>query len=102
MSKSFDALKRFKSFCKDIDKPKTFDETQLVDLPKYNIYKRSLPAGINKIIAFNLTKNDVQAILSLLKTKRLPNGTVIYYDVISVNELDTSIYFNEKPTIKEN
>lgn len=71
----------------------------------YNIHKRSLPPGIDKIVVFNVTKKEAEWwIESKLKAKCYENGpddskTIVYYDIIPVGATpkERSIYFNPRP-----
>lgn len=75
----------------------------------YNIHKRSLPVGIDKIVIYNTTKKQAVKLLDgVLKAKCYQHDdkdskTVIYYDVIPVNAKpkERSIYFNERPIVIE-
>ena len=75
----------------------------------YNIHKRSLPVGIDKIIVFGVTKEDAEWWLECkLKPKCYENGpddskTLIYYDIVPVDATpkERSIYYNMHPVTTE-
>lgn len=69
---------------------------------RFNIHKRSLPVGIDKIVIFSVTKEEAAWWVEYkLKTRCHENvpdesKTLIYYDVIPVGATprERSIYFN--------
>lgn len=75
----------------------------------YNVHKRSLPPGIDKIVVFGVTKEEAEWwVEHKLKTRCYENGpddskTVIFYDVIPVDATprERSIYYNAGPITME-
>lgn len=76
---------------------------------RFNIHKRSLPPGIDKIVVLNVTKEEAEWwVERRLKTKCYNNDadeskTLIYYDIIPVDATprERSIYFNHHPVTTE-
>ena len=76
---------------------------------RFNIHKRSLPVGIDKVVVIGVTKDEAAWwIETKLKTKCYENGpddskTLIYFDIIPVGATpkERSIYFNTRPVILE-
>lgn len=77
-------------------------EPERIQEKLFNIHKRSLPVGIDKIVVFNAPKADATWwVESKLKTKCYENGaddskTIIYYDIIPVgaSPKEKSVYYN--------
>lgn len=75
----------------------------------YNVHKRSLPPGIDKIVVFNLTKEEAEWwVENKLKARCYENApddskTVIYYDIVPVDATprERSIYHNAGPLTTE-
>jgi hypothetical protein len=86
-------LERFKQVCKDIDKGPKQEIPNIADIPmvRYNIHRRSLPVGLDKPVAFFLTKPEASMLARSLKARTLDNGSVIYYDVVA-NTGNESVY----------
>jgi len=69
---------------------------------RYNIHKRSLPPGIDRIVFFNVSKSEAALLVaSFLKAKAYQDDardskTVVYYDILPVDAKphERSIYFN--------
>src|SRR6185295_10951328 len=80
-----------------------------IPVKRYNIHKRSLPVGIDKIVVFNVTKQEADWwVERKLKTRCYENGpddskTLVYYDIIPVGATpkEKSIYFNTHPVTTE-
>ena len=76
---------------------------------EFHIYKRSLPPGLDKIVIWNVSKEEAEWLIeNRLKTKLYFNDatdskTYIYYDVLPANATpeERSIYHNKKPVIIE-
>lgn len=76
---------------------------------RYNVHKRSLPAGIDNIVVLNVTKLEAEWwIENKLKAKVYHNNaedtkTIVYYDVVPVDASpkERSIYFNNHPVTTE-
>lgn len=74
---------------------------------RFNIHKRSLPVGIDKIVVFGVTRAEAEWWIEFkLKAKVYQDEpedskTVIYYDLVPVDATpkERNIYFNAKPTI---
>lgn len=75
----------------------------------YNIHKRSLPVGLDKVVIFSITKEDAEWwIEHKLKSKCYHNDaddskTLIYYDVIPVDATprEKNLFFNTSPVTTE-
>lgn len=73
---------------------------------RYNIHKRSLPAGVDKIVMYNLPKFDAERLLEkTFKTKLYHNDnkeskTLIYYEMIPTDATpqERSIFFRDNQT----
>lgn len=117
-------LDEFKKRVKKIDSPTP--QVEVVPVPRYdpprektkffNIHKRSLPPGIDKIIVFNVTKEEAETLVNhisglnkvpLLRDRSYQDDardtkTIIYYDIIPVDATprERSIYFNSPETRK--
>lgn len=86
-------------------------EIKVVKPPEklYNIHKRSLPVGFDKIVVYSVNKEDAEWWLEhRLKTifyedKETEERTVYYFDVIPVEATDREkgVYFNPKPNVIE-
>lgn len=110
-----DFLAKFKRICATIDAPPVLEppkDAEPAPEPiqrRYNIHKRSLPVGIDKIVFFNLKKAHAEKLVSgLLKTKIYHNApdentTLIYFDIVPVNATprERSIYYNMGPVTRE-
>lgn len=78
-------------------------------IKRFNVHKRSLPVGLDKIVLFAVTKDEAQWWVEWkLKTKVFNDEvnetkTIIYFDIIPVDATpkERSIYFNTKPVITE-
>jgi len=89
-------------FAKPIE-PRERKEIPLQEGPLFNLHKRSLPTGIDKIVEMGLTKREaIEALLGRCKTS-IKNDILIYHDIIAQNASDEemSIYFNTKEVIRE-
>lgn len=119
-----DFLKKFKRICDEIDNsmlevtsftPVVVEKTESIKYPVklFNIYKRSLPPGINKIVVFNVPKADAETLINhasfnhvhLMADKAYQDDareskTIVYYDIIPVDAepRERSIYFNPPET----
>lgn len=75
----------------------------------YNIHKRSLPAGVDKVVLIGLTQDDINTSMVRLiqrETKRRneENTEVFYYfDAVPLDASDDeeSIYYNQRPLLLE-
>lgn len=113
-----DFLSKFKKICADIDSSasapvatkKEFTEKQV---KLFNIYKRSLPPGLDKIVVFNVTKEEAETLLNHVSFNRIhlmadksyqddarETKTIVYYDMIPVNAEphERNIFFNPPET----
>lgn len=77
--------------------------------PLYNIHKRSLPVGLDRIVGWGFTmKQAKKHIARHHKVKSLPLErhqevrTVVYYDVIHQDDEGGDIYKNSVELIQEN
>lgn len=96
-----------KSFIQSIDEPTDMPryEARKPKSKKYNIHKRSLPAGVDIPIFFGVTKNESELLISqFLKSKVLVDEqkdktSVLYYDVIATDAPveEYNIFFNDRP-----
>lgn len=105
---SRDFISELKARFRAVDNPKPrFEELLLEEatVKRFNIHKRSLPPGIDKIVVLNVTKRGAEWWTKhILKTKCYENApddskTLIYFDIIPVGARprEKSIYFNTKP-----
>jgi len=87
-------------------KPKTITKTKVVDKKVseslYNIHKRSLPVGLDKPIAFNLTEKEADNWIKdythtqLTKVRGGDVKMVIYFDKVKQDEQSHTVYENNK------
>lgn len=118
-----DFLAKFKTICKNIDNP----EIEIVQVKKqetpvlkesvklFHIYKRSLPPGLDKVVVFNVTKEEAEMLLAHVSVNRVhlmadkayqddarESKTIVYYDMIPADAKphERSIYFNPPETRK--
>lgn len=116
-------LDKFKKICANIDNP----EIEIVPIKKeqtpvkdktvklFNIYKRSLPPGLDKVVVFGVTKEEAEMLLSHVSVNRIhlmadkayqddarESKTIVYYDMIPADAKphERSIYFNSPETRK--
>jgi len=76
--------------------------------PRFNVHKRSLPVGLDKIVVFGVLKGEATSwIENRLKSKCYENDpdsskTLIYYDVIPIDATpkERSIYHNPEIFLK--
>ena len=67
----------------------------------YKIHKRSLPPGIDKIVALGLTFDEATNLAKTqFKTKLTKDDTWIYYDILLDGD-NNDVYHNPGPIIKE-
>lgn len=71
----------------------------------YNIHKRSLPIGIDKVVGIGFTKQEAfDALQKLFKAHvdKKEDGRWIYYDPVPQNALrnERTVYYNPKSIIK--
>lgn len=119
-------LERFKKRCSELAeaapeitvlKPEREPEVRPVRR-RFNIHKRSLPVGVDKIVVFNLpSKEAAQRLIDkavdsqgkpLFATRSYNDDaaeskTLIYYDIVpeDATPKERSIYFNPRPTVLE-
>lgn len=114
-----DFLAKFKKICADIDTPEIVPikkEEKPVTEKKvrlFNIYKRSLPPGLDKLVVFGVTKEEAEMLLAHVSANRIAllaaksyqeddkeTKTIVYYDMIPVDAKphERSIYFNPPET----
>ncbi len=72
----------------------------------YNIHKRSLPPGIDKVVGIGFTKlQAVYALQNLFKAHvdLKESGRWTYYDIVAqdATQDEMSIYFNPKSKVKK-
>lgn len=90
----------------ELEKPKEVKEIPLQEGPLFNLYKRSLPPGIDKIVEMGLTRAEaIEALFGRHKTveKDIGGSTMlIYYDIIAQNASDAemNIYYNPPAIVK--
>lgn len=74
----------------------------------YNIHKRSLPVGTDKIVVHGATKEEAEDMMrTMFKAKeKLQNEVtnVIYYDMVPIDatEEEKSVFYNARPVVVEN
>lgn len=117
-----DFLAEFKKRIKAIDTPEievvkpVVAEEKLVEkkVKLFNIYKRSLPPGLDKVVVFGVTKEEAEMLLAhvsavnrvhLMADKAYQDDareskTIVYYDIIPADAKphERSIYFNAPET----
>lgn len=106
-------LEKFREICATVDTDilgvvsvGRYDRREPKKVVLFDIYKRSLPPGINKAVLIGLTKADAEKWLEdKLKAKVFHDEvrdykTLIYYDMVPQNALphERSIYFNADDT----
>ncbi len=72
---------------------------------RYNVHKRSLPVGIDKIVAHNVSMQEAERMMAnILKTKCSQSGMLTYYDIIACDAAfeETSVYFNPALFVLDN
>ena len=100
-------LKRICNGEKVTDTPKYIEVSPIIK--KYNIHKRSLPVGLDKIVVINVTKQEAEWWVECrLKTKQYylqdtEKYIYIYYDIVPVmaSPKERSVYYNEGKITKE-
>lgn len=101
---------KFKTFCQKIDKPSEAlrqpEETTRVEPPVklYNIFKRSLPVGVNKLVFQNVTEEDVTFLFRyVLRAKTSEDSPVIYWDAVEVGTAEEwNVFSNDGVDITGN
>lgn len=103
-------LRRWDEICKfdkEPVKPTVFSEAKSQE-KLYNLYKRSVPPGINKLVLMNVPYKDaikVGTVLNKMEIKRREKGKVekIYFDMVPSDASfeEQSIYWNPKEFVKE-
>lgn len=116
-------LEKFKERIRAIDSPevvmvtpKKEERPTVVEkaVKLFNIYKRSLPPGLDKVVVFNVTKEEAEMLLEHISAKhkiRLlgekvyhddarDSKTIVYYDIIPADAKphERNIYFNPPET----
>lgn len=87
-----DFVKELDSIIKKVDN-KSFT-TPLVE--RFNIHKRSLPIEIDKLVLFNVTKDEALWWVKHKLQNKKEDDRVIYFDIIPVNATakQKSIFYN--------
>lgn len=90
-------VEKFKSRIASIDRQPIEPEQPPKVVKLFNIFKRSLPVAYNKLAFQNVTEEDVNLLFpNILKSKELPNGTVVYWDAVEVGTTNSwNVYSNE-------
>lgn len=96
---------KFKTFCGQIDKPSETIQQPVVKevagaeppVRLYNIFKRSLPVGVNKLVYQNVTEEDVNFLFrNTLRPKKRNDDPVVYWDAVPVGlATEWNVYSNE-------
>lgn len=102
-----DYVNRFKEFVNSLEGHTPCSATEppgVVEL--YNIHKRSLPVGVDRIVAFNLSREEANSWIDIFKTKTLHekgDKTIIYFDIVKsdVPPMERSVYYNSRPVMEE-
>lgn len=93
---------RFQEFCKTVDAPRgiepapiTHTKPELVKL--YNIFKRSLPAGLNKLVFQNITEGDINLLFKkTLRPITKQDQPIIYWDAVEAGTTEEwDVYSNQ-------
>jgi hypothetical protein len=106
-----DLVAEFKKRARQIDRETVtpdMEATQMIPLIEptvglYNIHKRSLPVGTDKIVGIGFTKAQAeQALGDLFKAKK-KGETVFYYDIIpqSATGAEKQVLYNPRPVSQE-
>ena len=101
-------MRNFQAEMKRLIDKRHSDEHPLVPSPTeklFNIHKRSLPVGIDKIVMWNVTKAQANWLIEKRLKARVYHDdvketkTLIYYDAIPNGALprERSVYFNTRP-----
>lgn len=113
-----DFIAELKARIKSLDDPQPrFDPPKPADdeagrKPKgkrYNVHKRSLPPGIDRVVFYNVSKAEAALLVEkFLKPKAYQDDardskTVVYYDIVPVDAKphERNIFFNAGPITKE-
>lgn len=104
-----DFVAELKSRINALNNPKKKREEQTPEPPvkRYNIHKRSLPIGIDKVVVFGVTKTEAEWwIANVLKTKcyqddEKESKTIIYFEILPVDATarERSFYYNARPVL---
>jgi hypothetical protein len=102
-----DFLKKFQQTCKEIEE--TLPKRVRVEEKLFNIHKRSLPVGIDKVIIVGVTKKEGDKLLENSLVSRVyydsdnDSKTLIYYDLIPQNATpkERSIFFNPAKLLED-
>lgn len=120
---SINFLEKFKNICRKIDEPEPprprFDAPKTEPAARrFNIHKRSLPPGLDKIVIYNLPSRARAEKLIETATDRAGNRlfaarlynddakeskTYIFYEVVPADATpkERSLFFNPRPFIVE-
>jgi len=98
-------IDKFKAKVRQLDKPRYDAFKPEPMIKRFNIYKRSLPVGLDKIVVIGVTKEEANWWIQYkLKTKSYQDNTndlitLIYFDIVPVDATlkELSIYFNIHP-----
>lgn len=89
-----DFAKELKSFIKAIDANHIVRGVPSL----YNIHKRTLPVGYDRVVFFGLTYDNAKQVRELFLKSRVDGDIVIYFDIVDMDATDKerSVYFNPK------
>lgn len=110
----YDFLNELKARISEINKKIEMDSflqksVEVTDRTLFNIHKRSLPVNIDKVVMFNLEKEEAEKMLeNRFKTKVIRQEdddlkTVIYYDLVpaQASKVEKSIFYNPKGNVRD-
>lgn len=81
-----------------VETPKPTEEKPIEETGRrFNIFKRSLPVGINKLVYHNVPERDKNILMkSFLKIRFNNHDELVYWDPIEVTHTDPyNVYSNE-------
>jgi len=104
-----DFVAELKTTIRKLDRVPQVAEELKPKIQRYNIHKRSLPVGIDKVVVFSVLKAEAEWwIERRLKAKAYHDDpkdskTIIYYDIIPVDATprERSVFHNPKDFVKE-
>lgn len=112
---SYDFLKELKTRISEINRKIEMDKflqntIEVNEKTLFNIHKRSLPVKIDKVVMFNLEKEEAEKmLLDRFKTKVVTHPTedlktVIYYDLVPAgsSKIEKSVFYNTEDVYEEN
>jgi len=95
-----DFLQKFKEVCLEIDE--VIPKHIRIEEKLFNIHKRSLPVGIDKIVLVGVTKEEGEKLIENSLKSRIfydsdkDSKTIIYYDLLpqDASPKEKNVFFN--------